>query len=81
MDKQIYRKDMAECVLCMDPPCSEACSEMDAGRILRSIWFDNERGAALKLTEACVSCNGECESMHQGCADKEGNVKAFKGSG
>ena len=61
MDKQIYRKDMAECVLCMDPPCSEACSEMDAGRILRSIWFDNERGAALKLTEACVSCNGECE--------------------
>ena len=61
MDKQIYRKDMAECVLCMDPPCSEACSEMEAGRILRSIWFDNERGAALKLTEACVSCNGECE--------------------
>ena len=61
MDKQIYRKDLAECVLCMDPPCSEACSEMDAGRILRSIWFDNERGAALKLTEACVSCNGECE--------------------
>ena len=40
MDKQIYRKDMAECVLCMDPPCSEACSEMDAGRILRSSIAD-----------------------------------------
>ncbi len=61
MNKSIYRKDMVECVLCLSAPCSEACPYMDVGSILRSVWFDDEKGAKLQLTHDCASCSAPCE--------------------
>ncbi|SET21061.1 dihydropyrimidine dehydrogenase (NAD+) subunit PreA [[Clostridium] aminophilum] len=62
--KQILkRRDMLSCLLCMDPPCSNACPAMDPGRALRSVWFDNEDAAALRLPEenVCRDCSAPCE--------------------
>ncbi len=55
---------MLECVLCGNPPCSSACPyEMDPAGKLRSIWFGNENGAAVKMNEkiSCKECSAECE--------------------
>lgn len=58
------RKDMIGCVLCKDAPCTAACGKLDAGNLLRSIWFDNEVSAAEKLSEEfpCRECTAPCES-------------------
>ena len=61
MNRDVYRKDMVDCVLCLDPPCSKACPCMDPGSILRSVWFDNEKGAKLQMREDCASCPALCE--------------------
>ena len=61
MNRVVYRKDMVDCVLCLDPPCSKACPCMDPGSILRSVWFDNEKGAKLQMREDCSSCPALCE--------------------
>lgn len=61
MNRVVYRKDMVDCVLCLDPPCSKACPCMDPGSILRSVWFDNEKGAKLQMKEDCPSCPALCE--------------------
>ena len=61
MNRVVYRKDMVDCVLCLDPPCSKACPCMDPGSILRSVWFDNEKGAKLQMREDCASCPALCE--------------------
>ena len=62
--KNIYRSDMLRCVLCGDAPCSAACDRVRPGDMLRSIWFDNEKNAALRLPEAnfCLDCAAPCES-------------------
>ncbi len=59
----VKRTDMIACALCEDAPCSAACEFMDPGNELRSIWFDNEDVAALKLPEGnpCAGCNAPCE--------------------
>ncbi len=59
----IKRADMISCVLCKDAPCSAACEIMNPGTALRSIWFDNEDVAALKLPEGkpCAGCSAPCE--------------------
>ena len=61
MNRVVYRKDMVDCVLCLDPPCSKACPCMDPGSILRSVWFDNGKGAKLQMREDCASCPALCE--------------------
>lgn len=61
MNRVVYRKDMVDCVLCLDPPCSKACPCMDPGSILRSVWFDNEKAAKLQMREDCSSCHALCE--------------------
>ena len=60
------RKDMIGCVLCKDAPCTAACGKLDAGNLLRSIWFDNEVSAAEKRSEGFPSRDGTapCESAY-----------------
>ena len=62
-EHMVKRTDMIACALCEDAPCSAACEFMDPGNELRSIWFDNEDVAALKLPEGnpCAGCNAPCE--------------------
>ncbi len=59
----VKRADMISCVLCKDAPCSAACEFMNPGTALRSIWFDNEDVAALRLPEGnpCADCSAPCE--------------------
>ena len=55
---------MISCVMCHDAPCSAACPYgTDPGKRLRSIWFNNERGAAASLPEqfSCKGCDAPCE--------------------
>lgn len=64
--RKIFRSDMINCVLCYDAPCSKACGKIDPAKLLRSIWFDNEKTAAMQLTEAeainpCAGCPAPCE--------------------
>lgn len=63
LNKIIKRSDMISCMLCQDAPCSEACSKLEPGTYLRSVWFDNQDVAALKLPEgnACANCEAPCE--------------------
>ena len=58
------RKDMIGCVLCKDPPCTAACGKLEAGDLLRSIWFDNEPSAAekLRVNFPCRDCTAPCEA-------------------
>lgn len=62
--KTINRSDMLNCLLCSNPPCSEACKQgIDPGKLLRSIWFENEEYASLTLPEKnpCSGCTAPCE--------------------
>ena len=61
--KTIYRSDMIRCALCDPAPCSAACREADPAGLLRSVWFDNEKGAALSLPprDVCAGCPAPCE--------------------
>ena len=59
----IRRSDMIHCVLCADAPCNAACEKLDPSKLLRSIWFNNEQGAAsrLKGENVCLDCDAPCE--------------------
>ena len=54
---------MINCALCEDAPCTKACGKMECDKALRSIWFDNENGAASRLpkTLPCAECDAPCE--------------------
>ena len=55
---------MLRCALCYDAPCSKVCAKIDPAKLLRSIWFDNEKGAASSLPEVnpCLACTAPCEA-------------------
>ena len=67
---KIKRIDMINCSLCHDAPCTAACKGLDPASALRSIWFDNEDVAALRLPEEnlCAACSAPCEEkcIHSG---------------
>ena len=62
-EARIPRSDMIRCALCADAPCSAACGKLDPADLLRSVWFHNEQGAALKLPaeNPCLVCSAPCE--------------------
>lgn len=59
----IPRAEMTRCALCADAPCDKACMSVKPSSLLRSIWFNNEQTAALRLPETspCQTCNALCE--------------------
>ena len=65
IQNQVKRSDMISCLLCMEAPCSKACDSFNPGDALRSIWFDNEDVASLKIPEGnpCVNCSAPCEEV------------------
>ena len=63
-DPIIRRADMVRCTLCHNAPCDAPCpAGMNPSGLLRSIWFNNEQGAALQLPakSPCEACAGMCE--------------------
>ena len=62
--RSLYRDDMIRCLLCQDAPCTKACGKLDPAGLLRSIWFDNEEGAAARLPDTipCAGCPAPCEN-------------------
>lgn len=55
---------MLRCALCADAPCSAACAKLDPAGLLRSIWFDDEKAAAARVTDSnpCIDCPAPCEA-------------------
>ena len=64
LQRMIFRSDMLRCALCHDAPCTRACGRLDPATMLRSIWFDNEKGAAsaYPADDPCANCPAPCES-------------------
>lgn len=54
--------EAGRCLLCNDSPCSKACAKIDTGRVIRSYFFNNKQGAALRVVDA-PAC-GECETKN-----------------
>ena len=63
-ERKIMRSDMLRCALCADAPCSAACAKLDPAGLLRSIWFDDEKAAAARVTDSnpCIDCPAPCEA-------------------
>lgn len=54
------------CLLCHDAPCSHHCPQgVDPARLIRSLYFENEEGAALCLLSPspCAACEAPCEQV------------------
>ena len=64
-NSNIKRSDMINCSLCHDATCTVACERIDPAKVLRSIWFDNEKVAVLHLPSEnpCTDCSAPCEKM------------------
>jgi len=57
-------QQVKRCLLCDNAPCLKQCPKgVGPDHILRSLWFGNEIGCAMKLgeTNPCVDCDAPCE--------------------
>lgn len=63
-ERKLNRSDMLRCALCYEAPCSAACEQLDPSRLLRSVWFDDEKVAAARLPQSdpCQNCAAPCEA-------------------
>ena len=64
LESLIPSEEVDRCLLCHDAPCSSACLHgLDPAGLVRSIRFDNEAGAALRLPEQdlCAGCPAPCQ--------------------
>ena len=52
MSKFHIKEEAERCLLCVDAPCSKACSKGDPARAIRAARFDNIEGAS-KYLEGC----------------------------
>ncbi len=68
--RNIQRSDLLKCSLCAQAPCTAACGKLDPAALLRSVWFDNERSAAVSLPDQnpCADCPAPCQAacVHAG---------------
>ena len=57
------KKEMSKCALCYKAVCGEACDKLPVDQILRSVWFDNEGVARIRLKDSnvCENCDALCE--------------------
>ena len=54
---------VSRCLFCLDPPCTTQCpQQVPVGSIIRSLYFENYRGAAQRITGVdCTNCDAPCE--------------------
>ncbi|MBE5901611.1 MAG: NAD-dependent dihydropyrimidine dehydrogenase subunit PreA [Lachnospiraceae bacterium] len=66
----LMRSDIITCMLCHEAPCASSCQAMNPAEALRSVWFDNQDVAALKLPKEnpCLACSAPCE---QSCISRQ----------
>ena len=59
------KKEMSKCALCYKAVCGEACDKLPVDQILRSVWFDNEGVARIRLKDSnvCENCDAPCEQV------------------
>lgn len=59
------KKEMSKCALCYKAVCGEACDKLPVDEILRSVWFDNEGVARIRLKDSnvCENCDAPCEQI------------------
>ena len=62
-ERNITRSELLRCALCKEAPCTAACETLDPARILRSLWFDDEKTAAARFPDKnpCAVCAAPCE--------------------
>ena len=61
----LLKKEMSKCALCYKAVCGEACDKLPVDQILRSVWFDNEGVARIRLKDSnvCENCDAPCEQI------------------
>ena len=59
------KKEMSKCAICYKAVCGEACDKLPVDQILRSVWFDNEGVARIRLKDSnvCENCDAPCEQI------------------
>ena len=69
------KEKAAPCLLCHEAPCTSACPHgLDPAGILRSVRFENEAGAAMRLPgqDLCARCAAPCQDA---CLRPDGPVQ------
>ena len=56
---------MSKFTLCYQSLCGEAFDKLPVDQILRSVWFDNEGVARIRLKDSnvCENCDAPCEQI------------------
>lgn len=61
MEFNTLKQGLNSCLLCHDALCTKACKNgVDPARIIRALRFENNLGAALRVSECCIDCNAPC---------------------
>ena len=64
-ETNIPAEEVSRCLLCDNAACTQACPNgVDPAKILRSLHFENQVGAAANLNKnySCAECTAPCES-------------------
>lgn len=64
LEKERVMIEAYRCLVCYDPPCSKACpNKCVPGDFIRSLYFDNERGA-IELQKISLLCVKNCSEKY-----------------